>query len=305
MFGYGRYYNVFQGTRRHGAAGASPAAPCKAVTGQRQVNMTEEIIDFHAHAFPDDLAARAMRILLDEAPGIRAYLDGTVGDLLRSMDRAGIARSVVCCIATRPAQFEPILRWCDKIRCERLIPFPSVHPADPEGVKHVRRIREEDFKGVKLHPFYQDFFACEPRVLPLYEQAILDDLILAMHTGYDIAFPRIRRADPKMLRQLHEALPALKLVTTHFGAWQQWDEVEQHLLGRNIRMEISFALDELGPERARKMILQHPQECVFFGTDSPWTDQQRTLCLLRELQLPEKKLKRILAGNARGLLGLA
>jgi predicted TIM-barrel fold metal-dependent hydrolase len=264
----------------------------------------QEIIDFHTHAFPGDLAARAMQILLDEAPGIRAYLDGTVADLLRSMDKAGIARSVVCSIATRPAQFEPILRWCDKIRCERLIPFPSVHPADPECVTRVHQIRAEGFKGVKLHPFYQDFFAHEKRVFPLYEQAILDDLILVMHTGYDIAFPRIRRADPKTLCEIHEALPALKLVTTHFGAWQQWDEVERYLLGRDIRMEISFALEELGVERARRMVLEHPEEYVFFGTDSPWTDQQQTLSALRELRLPPKKLACILAGNARDLLGV-
>ena len=47
------------------------------------------IIDFHAHAFPDALAERAMPAL--EAEGdIRAALDGKVSSLLRSMDAAGI-----------------------------------------------------------------------------------------------------------------------------------------------------------------------------------------------------------------------
>ena len=83
--------------------------------------MQERIIDFHTHAFPDSLARRAMKTLLDEAPGIEAYLDGTVGALLQSMDASGIERSVVCCIATKPDQFEPILHWCRAIRSERLI----------------------------------------------------------------------------------------------------------------------------------------------------------------------------------------
>ncbi len=44
---------------------------------------------------------------------------------------------------------------------------------------------------------------------------------------------------------------------------------------------------------------------LLFGTDSPWTDQSVTLSRLENLHLPQKKLERILAENALGLLGLA
>jgi predicted TIM-barrel fold metal-dependent hydrolase len=267
--------------------------------------MTSKIIDFHTHAFPEALAPRAMKALLAEAPGIKAYLDGTVADLLRSMDKAGIEKSVVCCIATKPEQFEPILRWCTTIRSDRLIPFPSVHPADPACRDGIRQIRAEGFQGIKLHPFYQDFFADDDRMFEFYEEVVHQDLLLVMHTGYDIAFPRIRRADPPKLLGIAETFPDLKLVTTHLGAWQQWEEVRRHLLGRKIYMEMSFALEELGPERAREMILGHPDDYLLFGTDSPWTDQSATLSLLENLHLPQKKLRRILAANALGLLGLA
>jgi len=264
--------------------------------------MNRRIIDFHAHAFPDALAPRAMKALLEEAPGIKAYLDGTIADLLRSMDQTGIERSVICCIATRPEQFEPILRWCVEICSERLIPFPSVHPADPACVDGIRRIRAEGFAGVKLHPYYQDFFADEDRMLRLYEEAARQGLLLVMHTGFDIAFPRIRRADPQRMLRIQDMFPDLKLITTHLGAWQQWDEVREFLLGREIYMELSFALDDLGPERAREMIMGHPDGYVLFGTDSPWTDQARTLALLEALQLPSNRLRAILSGNAARLL---
>jgi uncharacterized protein len=256
-------------------------------------------------AFSDALAPRAMQTLLAEAPGIKAYLDGTVGALLRSMDRCGIEKSVVCCIATKPEQFEPILRWCMEIRSERLIPFPSVHPADPACPDRIRRIRAEGFRGLKLHPFYQDFFADEERMFRLYEEAARQDLLLVMHTGYDIAFERVRRADPEKLLGIAETFPDLKLVTTHLGAWQQWDEVQRYLLGRPIYMEMSFALEDLGPDRAREMILGHPDGYLLFGTDSPWTDQAATLALLENLRLPPEKLPGILAGNALRLLGLS
>jgi len=267
--------------------------------------MEHRIIDFHAHAFPDALASRAMKVLLEEATEARAHLDGTVADLLWSMDRAGIEKSVICCIATKPEQFEPILRWCAQIRSDRLIPFPSVHPADPACLDGIRRIGEEGFLGIKLHPFYQDFFADEDRMLRFYEEVSRHDLLLTMHTGYDIAFPRIRRADPEKLRRIKDAFPALKLVTTHLGAWRQWDEVRRHLIGREIHMEISFGIDDLGCEQAREMIMEHPDGFILFGTDSPWTDQSQTLSLLRNLNLPRERLTRILAGNALSLLGQA
>jgi len=245
-----------------------------------------------------------MKALVEEAPGIQAYLNGTVGDLLRSMDEAGIEKSVICCIATKPEQFEPILRWCAQIRSERLIPFPSVHPADGACAAQIRRIRAEGFLGVKLHPFYQEFFADEERMLGFYEEVARQHLLLVMHTGYDIAFPRIRRADPQKMLGIAETFPDLKLVTTHLGAWQQWDEVCRHLLGRKIYMELSFAMQDLEPQQARRMIVDHPEGYVLFGTDSPWTDQKETLALLEKLHLPQKKLDRILGDNARGLLGL-
>lgn len=259
------------------------------------------IIDFHTHAFPDRLAAKAVPALAREGD-VRAWLNGTVTDLLASMDRAGIEKSVICSIATRPEQFEPILAWSAEIRSERLVPLPSIHPDDPLLHEHVGIIREEGFKGLKLHPYYQDFFLDESRMMKFYETVCRHDLLLVMHTGFDIAFPRIRRADPEKVRRVLGLLPELKLITTHLGGWDDWREVENNLIGEPIYMELSFSLDYLGPEAARRMILAHPAQYVLFGTDSPWKDQRETIDLLRGLGLGEETEKRILAGNARILL---
>ncbi|HUT31695.1 MAG TPA: amidohydrolase family protein [Sedimentisphaerales bacterium] len=266
--------------------------------------MAQRIIDFHTHAFPDELAPRAMRKLLEEAPDVRAYLDGTLSQLLDSMDKAGIEKSIVCCIATRPEQFDSIFQWCKQVRSERLIMFPSFHPLDPKWTDRMRQLKAEGFRGIKFHPFYQDFYVDEKRLFEIYEQVCREDLLVVMHTGYDIAFPRVRRADPERLVKIKQAFPELKFITTHLGAWEQWDEVRQSLIGRQIYMEISFALEYLEAGTAREMIMNHPEEYVLFGTDSPWTDQQETLSMLKNLQLPGKKMQRILSGNALRLLGL-
>lgn len=264
---------------------------------------TDGIIDFHAHAFPDAIAQRAIQTLEAESDGVKACHNGKVSSLLTSMDCAGIARSVICSIATKPAQFKPILEWSNQVRSERIIPLPSFHPTDPEFKEHAARIAGDGYKGVKFHPFYQDFFLAEERMLPIYEALARHDLLVVMHTGYDIAFERIRRADPAQIVEVSTRFPELKLITTHLGAWQQWDEVMEQIIGKPIYMEISFALEALG-QQARQFLTKHPSTHILFGTDSPWTDQRQTLELFMNLELDPEREKAILRDNAMRLLGL-
>ncbi|MGD0884849.1 MAG: amidohydrolase family protein [Thermodesulfovibrionales bacterium] len=259
------------------------------------------IIDFHTHAFPDELSERAMKILGEEG-GIKASLDGRVSSLLHSMDSYGIEKSVVCSIATKPVQFDPIMSWCEKIRSERIIPFPSLHPGDPEFSGRISQIKSEGFKGIKFHPYYQDFEMDDEQMFPLYEKISQENLIVVMHTGFDFAFEKIRRADPLKILKVMKAFPHMKMVTTHLGSWDDWDEVEKYLAGKKIYMEISFSLEYLARDVAKRIILHHPKDHILFGTDSPWTDQGKTLSLLQELGLGDHLERRILRDNALNLL---
>src|SRR5512134_2954910 len=128
---------------------------------------TPRIVDIHAHAFPDALAARAIAHL-ERQSGTTAALDGTVGGLLGSMDRAGIEAAVICSIATDPGQFPSILRWSRAIAGPRLYPFPSVHPASRNAVEEIRQVAPAGFRGVKLHPEYQAFHVDDPALEPFY-----------------------------------------------------------------------------------------------------------------------------------------
>lgn len=260
------------------------------------------IIDFHTHAFPDPVAAKAIPAL-EQKGNVKANLDGRIDSLLTSMETAGIDKSVLCSIATSPNQFEAILAWSQQIRSERIIPFPSCHPADPRALDNIARIAGEGFVGIKMHPYYQDFYLAEERLRPIFAEISRQGLILMMHTGYDIGFPRQRRADPASLVKLIEAFPELKLVTSHFGAWQQWDEVERLLLGRPVYMDISFALQFLTVERARTMLERHPMGYLLFGSDSPWCDQQAVIGQVRSLGLSRLLEGALLGGNAARLLG--
>lgn len=260
-------------------------------------------IDFHTHAFPDEIASRAMA-KLQAAGGVPAYGDGTLGDLLRSMDQADIDISVVCPIATKPGQAEGILKWCRKIHGDRIEPFPSVHPDDPDAARWVARFAEEGFAGIKLHPQYQAFAADEPRMDPIYAAAAEQGLVITSHCGLDLAYPDDNdHASPVRFAKVIERFPSLPLVCTHMGGWRAWNLVDLHLVGRPVWLETSFSLEELGPQRAMDMIRRHGPDRVLFGTDWPWKPQDKELALASALALDPKEKNYLLWGNAAKLLG--
>lgn len=259
------------------------------------------IIDFHAHAFPDQVATSAIPYLEEEGD-VKANHDGRISSLLAIMDREGVDKSVICCIATRPSQFEAIVSWSKQISSDRIIPFPSFHPDDPQAVEHISQIKEQGFKGIKMHPYYQQFFLDDEKLYPAYEKISELGLILVMHTGFDIAFPRIRRCDPRQILNVMTRFPELKMVTTHLGAWQQWAEVEDLLAGRKIYMDISYTLGQIDTQTARRIILKHPREYLLFGTDSPWSGPQKTYKQLQALELGDEREELILRKNGLALL---
>ena len=126
-----------------------------------------EIIDFHTHAFSDDLAPKAIKVISDGCPDLSYHLNGTVSDLLKSMDEVGISRSVICSIATKPKQFAPVFDWSLEIQSDRIIPLASVHPKDEQRDEHIKQVKDAGLKGLKLHPYYQDFYVDEDNMLKI------------------------------------------------------------------------------------------------------------------------------------------
>ena len=261
------------------------------------------IIDFHTHAFEDTLAAKAIPFLENEG-NIKAFTDGRAASLVASMDRAGIARSVVCPIATKPSHFDGIRTWARTLRAAqpRLEMLLSVHPDDPDALAHIDETAAEGFKGVKFHPYYQRFTLDDPRLFPLYERLAEHGLFAIFHCGFDVAYPPDRICDPVRVRRVIDALPGFQLVATHLGGWHDWENARRHLIGQPVYIETSYALYELPPAEARAMILDHPADRVLFGTDSPWADQAEELARWRALELPEDRLTAALGGNAARLL---
>ena len=260
------------------------------------------VIDMHTHAFPDDLAQRAIASL-EASANWKAVADGTISSLVESMDAAGVDISVVCPIATSARQTKGVFKWCKAIRGERIEPFPSVHPDTPEAGKWVHKIAKANFVGIKLHPMYQDFFPDEPRMDEIYAAATECGLTVALHCGFDISYPADARARPDRVAQVVRRHPAMQLICTHLGGWKDWDQARRHLVGSDVYLETSFSLERLGAAESAKIIRDHGVERVLFGTDWPWVAQDHEIALVKALGLDEKETGQILWSNASRLLG--
>ena len=91
------------------------------------------LIDFHTHAFPDAIAPRALKILIErmekrQGASIAPVSDGTAAGLLKLMDEERVDLSVLLPIATRPGNAANVNRFAKSLESERIRPFGSVHP---------------------------------------------------------------------------------------------------------------------------------------------------------------------------------
>lgn len=261
------------------------------------------IIDFHTHCFPDRLAPRAMAVLSEQA-GIVPFTDGTVADLKRSMDQAGIQISVLQNIATKPEQVVPINRWAAEIQDDRIVSFGTLHPEFADWKQEIAWMAANGIKGVKFHPDYQEFFVEESRLFPMYEALFAAGLVVLFHAGVDIGLPEPYHCRPAGLREVLDTFPGARIVAAHMGGYGFWDEVEIHLLGRDVFFDTSYSYADLGPAAMQRLIRGHGAGKILFGTDSPWYDQAEAVAEIGTLEVSAAEVGLILSENARKLLNL-
>lgn len=261
------------------------------------------IIDIHAHTFPDELAPRALAALANNS-GVNPYTDGTCAGLLASMQRSGIDKSAVMLIATKPAQARGINTWAAAISSqnENLICFGTLHPKQDDWQDEINRMVDDGIPGVKFHPDYQNFFVDDSELTPIYRALADAGLIVMFHAGVDIGLPPPVHCTPDRLARMLDSVPDLTIIAAHMGGYACWDDVERHLVGRNLYFDTSFSLADLGPERMTAIIRAHGTDKILFGTDSPWTDQSAEVAGIQKLPLENDEIAAILGGNTFHLL---
>ncbi len=260
-----------------------------------------KIIDVHAHAFPDDLAPRAMEAL-EGAAGAKALGDGTAGALVCALAEDGVDRAVVASIATRPKQVSRILAWSAEIaaRYPALIPFASLHP-DLDARAQVDAVVETGVAGVKMHPYYQEFSIDEERLFPIYERLEERGIPLLMHAGYDIAFPRTDIASPARIARAMKRFPALRMIAAHMGGWCAWKEVADELASTNVHVDTACLSGFIRDEEASGLAAAFGPDRVLFGSDYPWESLASARALVERLFPDPCDQARVFSGNFKRL----
>lgn len=269
------------------------------------------IIDFHTHTFPGPLAGRAIEKLAKSARA-RNYLNGTAEALSCSMREAGIDYSVLLPVVTRPEQQEHIN--CAAIEVNEhtaetgLLSFGGIHPDNGNYRSVLRRLAESGVRGIKLHPVFQQAYLDDIRYLRIIECACENDLIVLVHAGYDIGYPGQEYSCVPHITAMLDKIHPKKLVLAHMGGWGSWDEVEEHIVGRDVWLDTAFSLLPIQPASGTRrepdedppllrtqflrMVRRHGTDRILFGTDSPWEAQKETITALRAMQLSENAAER-------------
>jgi predicted TIM-barrel fold metal-dependent hydrolase len=260
-----------------------------------------KIIDFHTHFFPDTLADHAVNSVVEICNGeIQSHLDGRLSSLKVGMDSAGISQSITLPVATRPehtASINPNLPLND----DRIIPFGALHP-DADFESDLDFLLSKGVKGVKLHPEYQGFYITDEKYKPFFDALSQSNLIVLFHAGYDPGPFSRDHCTPADFKVLLSNFPKLNIVAAHLGGLAMWNDVEEHLVGKDLFLDTAAISSFISKEQFVRIARNHGVEKILFGSDSPWCSQQESIDFIIESGLKDFEIEIILSKNATALL---
>ena len=154
------------------------------------------IIDFHTHTFPDPIADAAIDRLSRQA-NITAYTCGTAAGLLLAERAAGVDRSIILPVATKPEQAHHINDYAAAHNkhafVTNMFSFGCIHPDYEDWKQGLDRLVSAYMRGVKIHPAYQKTDLDDPKYLRILERAGALGLIVVTMTSASPAVPAARR----------------------------------------------------------------------------------------------------------------
>lgn len=263
----------------------------------------KEIVDCHCHIYPDKITDKASSGI-GKFYNIPVLYDGRAETVRRLDAYAGITRSVIFSVATKPAQVRSINEF---IAMEVMnggglfVGLGTAHPESDDIKGDIKHLVELGLRGVKLHHDIQGYKLDDYRCLKIYEICEDMGLPVLIHAGDS----RFDCSNPNRIRPVLETFPGLKLIGAHLGGYTVWDEAVSMLCGfPNFYVDSSSSLYAMTPERGREIILSYGTDRVLFGADFPLWNPAEELRKLYALGLDENELENILWKNANRLFKL-
>ena len=148
--------------------------------------------------------------------------------LMEYIDHFGMEKNAVIACNERENDevIEAVQKYPDKLFG---IAYVNVHDMDNSLAKLREYVKRGIFRGVKMHPYCNDFQVDDPAIFPVYETCIELDIPVLYHTGW-LNFSDIdanNKSDnvykyscigfPVQFGTVMEKFPELKLICAHFG----------------------------------------------------------------------------------------
>ncbi len=264
------------------------------------------IIDFHTHVFSDKIAEKtiaALASLADATP----HANGTVDGLLGAINKAQIDLAIALPVLTKPSQFESVNNFALELNKKGypILSFAGIHPVCEDLNGKMKTLKEMGFKGVKIHPDYQETFFDDPAYIEILKAAKEFDLIVCTHAGVDDGYKgKPIRCTPDRVINALKQVDGVKLVLAHVGGSRLGQEVFDKLAGLNVYFDTSFYMHELKPSLFKKIVEKHGANKILFATDSPWRDIKEEIDILNNMGLTPNQLDLIYYKNAKKLLSI-
>ena len=263
------------------------------------------IIDFHVHAFPDALAAKALSLLSKCSGGVKPNYDATISGLESYLAKNNVDYAVVLNIATNPHQEKKVNDFAiSLLEKKNIISFGSVHPDSPNALSELERLAKAGIRGIKLHPDYQHFFVDDEKMFPIYKKIAELGFITVFHAGVDIGYPKPVHCTPERLLRVLDLFDDAPVVAAHFGGWLLWDSVLEDLCGTKVYLDTAFSSGKMPPDYAKELIKAHGADKVLLGSDMPWSDTLDEVRFVQSLDLSAEDEEKILSNNAKRLLNI-
>ena len=260
-----------------------------------------EIIDAHAHIYPQKIAEKATKAI-GEFYGIEMSMPSGISErLIENGARAGITGYVVHSCATKAEQVSHINEFikAETDAHKEFIGYMTLHQdmTEEEVEKEVDRCIKNGFKGIKLHPDFQKFYIDGENAEKFY-RVVGDRLPILFHTGDD----RYEFSKPHRLAKMAKKYKNVRFIGAHFGGYRCWNELDCYKGLDNVYFDTSSSLPFIGEEKAEKLIRRFGVEKFFFGTDFPMWDATEERERFERIKLSDSEREKIYAANLKNLL---
>ncbi|MDE1851730.1 MAG: amidohydrolase family protein [Candidatus Micrarchaeota archaeon] len=219
----------------------------------------------------------------------------SVEQLKRNMKKEGISKAVIFPFNEPTKDLMKASFDLLKHKDRTIFPFLRFSPKrhKPEAVR--KALRENEFSGVKLHPFSQNFNPSNRRYFPFYRAIEDEGVPLLFHTLGDLD-----RTNPYNVARLGKQFKDLTFILAHFAGFSGRAIAE---VGKRDNMYVETSV--ISTPRVIELVTERiGADKIIFGSDSPYSDQMLEILTVKRAKISKKDKDKILYRNFAKVLGI-